>query len=215
MWKCIPKCGGKKDSSSSKAPVQLDSEHSLVCGQCKTSQSVSRDSSVFVCLNCHAVNRVGVTVDTPSAEPGTAPEPQAGLVDIPEENAETITLRRVNSSTFVDVNSASMPPLDSKEGPVVIGPCSVCMDGAGDMIFQKCNHGGFCEACARHIAQNMAVGGAHCPRCREAITQVVRIVQIDNNNIIKAVHVSVQTASDSKAPPKVPPPRGFNKAKKR
>jgi len=89
------------------------------------------------------------------------------------------------------------------------------MDGPGDMIFLKCHHGGFCEPCARHIAQNMAVGGSHCPRCRQPIEAVVRIIEMDKD-IVKAVGVEVQTmgGKHSGKPPKVPPPRGYNKAKK-
>jgi hypothetical protein len=41
-------------------------------------------------------------------------------------------------------------------------------------------------------------------------------VELDKD-VVKAVPVEVQTenSSGSKQPPKVPPPRGFNKAKKR
>lgn len=208
MFNCLPKCGGKKEAATSSKGVQLVSEHELVCGQCKTAQSVSKDSTVFVCLNCHSVNRVNTV---------TAADPVV-LADSPVNPTETITLRRVNSSTFVECNDETVitPVMNAADNAAcAIGPCSVCMDGAGDMIFQKCNHGGFCEACARHIAQNMAVGGAHCPRCREPITQVVRIVQM-NQDIVTAVSVEVQTGGAlGKTPPKVPPPRGFNKAKKR
>ena len=177
----------------------------MICGQCKTAQSVSKDSSVFVCLNCHAVNRllgaIGVVQDDSSI-----------VQDVPIDRSEAITLRRVNSSTYVQAEDGAIAEAHADQAP--IAPCSVCMDGPGDMIFQKCNHGGFCEACARHIAQNMAVGGAHCPRCREGISKVVRIVEIDKD-VVKAVNVQVQTTDgNNKAPPKVPPPRGFNKAKK-
>ena len=207
MKKCFPKCGGggsksSSDSKGDKAPV-LESEMTQVCNKCKSTQSVARDATVFVCTNCHSVNRLmeaaAATVVSAVESP---PSPRL------------ISLRRINSSTFMPLSDA---PANKTEvsGSIPIGPCSICLDAPGDMIFLQCNHGGFCEACARHIAGNNAVGGAFCVKCRSPIEKVVRIVELEND-LVKAVEVSVQTEGDAKKePPKVPPPRGFNKAKKR
>lgn len=208
MKKCVPSCC-KKSSESSAAiqATELPSEQQVFCGVCRTLQSVSKDATVFVCLSCHTVNRVNpltaevVTVDNPPIQPAT----------------EMMTLRRINSSTFIPIDGVTQTASTAEvqtPASVSIGPCSVCMDGAGDMIFLNCHHGGFCEPCARHIAQNMAVGGSHCPRCREPIVALARIVRVEKD-LVKAVSVEVQTGEGcAKAPPKVPAPRGFNKVKK-
>lgn len=177
-----------------------------MCSKCQSAQSVATEASVFVCTNCHSVNRItpveAVTVQTDRP--------------LTQETTEVVSLRRVNSSTFAPVDDEPHAPAEFISGsPGQINACSICLDAPGDMIFLPCMHGGFCEACARHIAGNNAVGGAFCVKCRSAIERVVRIVELDQE-IVKAVPVEVQTdASSSKQPPRVPPPRGFNKSKKR
>ena len=213
MKKCVPSCMRKKSDDKALKNLakasDLKTEQQLVCTSCKTSQSVAKDATVFVCVSCHHVNRTGEDV-------------------IAVDSKDTFVLKRVNSSTFAQLSDETkqVPIVTTSSTPVVtssitpssptIGLCSVCMDGPGDMIFLKCNHGGFCEPCARHIAQNMAVGGSHCPRCREPIEALVRIVEM-REDVVKAVSVEVVQAGGaltSKNPPKVPPPRGYNKAKK-
>lgn len=211
MKKCMPSCCKKTTSSSSESvainggghQLELPSEQQVVCRVCHTLQSVSKEASVFVCLSCHTVNRL----NSNTAEAVVSSLESTSPV-LPE-----ITLRRINSSTFVPTDQFTQTSSVDVHTPSAIGPCSVCMDGAGDMIFLNCHHGGFCEPCARHIAQNMAVGGSHCPRCREPIVALARIVKVQGD-VVKAVSVEVQTALTAKAPPKVPAPRGFNKVKK-
>ena len=217
MKKCVPSCMKKnksEDAALKSASSSLKTEQQLVCSQCKTAQSVAKDATVFVCVSCHSVNRV-------REESVESKESSLCVTD-------QYVLKRVNSSTFAQLSNDATKPMEmsvSTSTPIVtsavpgspptIGLCSVCMDGPGDMIFFKCNHGGFCEPCARHIAQNMAVGGSHCPRCREPIEALVRIVEM-RNDVVKAVSVEVQAGNGgSKNPPKVPPPRGYNKAKKK
>jgi hypothetical protein len=213
MKKCFPKCG--KSKYAAKSPSKpLESESTQTCFKCNTAQSVAKEATVFVCTSCHAVNRLTTPEVTGVAVPST-----------PESMPELVALRRINSSTFVPLSENPDSKSEQSRTPQIhsdqpscnsIGACSICLDAPGDMIFLNCNHGGFCEACARHIAGNNAVGGAFCVKCRSPIDQVVRIVELDKD-VVKAVPVEVQTenSSGSKQPPKVPPPRGFNKAKKR
>ena len=212
MRKCLPKCGKSKEAEKS-PPRPLETEMTRQCFKCNTTQSVAKDATVFVCTSCHSVNRL------------TTPEVTGDVVpDTPESMPELVALRRINSSTFMPLSEgpegkseqSKTPPPSDQASMNSIGPCSICLDAPGDMIFMHCNHGGFCEPCARHIAGNNAVGGAFCVKCRSPIEQVVRIVEMDND-MVKAVPVAVQTDSSgsAKQPPKVPPPRGFNKAKKR
>jgi hypothetical protein len=207
---CLPKCGKSSCKKSEAAPQLIPTTVSKTCTRCRTAQAVPADATVFVCFSCHAVNRLTSDVAVETAD-DTMPT--------------LIALRRVNSSTFVPLESAPEAKTDVSTTPQLhselasvnsIGACSICLDAPGDMIFQDCNHGGFCEACSRHIAGNNAVGGAFCVKCRSPIKRVVRIVELDND-VVKAVCVEVQTdsASINKQPPKVPPPRGLNKAKKR
>ena len=207
--KCIPSCGRKKKEDSA-ANATLRTESQRICFKCQTAQSVATDASVFVCTSCHAVNRLApMPVEGKLVQ--TQPEPPA----LTEEITELVSLRRVNSSTFARLEDAPTASEWISGTPGQINPCSICLDAPGDMIFLPCMHGGFCEACARHIAGNNAVGGAFCVKCRAAIERVVRIVELDKE-IVKAVPVEVQTdVGGNKQPPKVPPPRGFNKAKKK
>ena len=207
---CIPKCWKSNETSSSlPASTPLSSEEIKTCTSCQTSQSVAKDASVFICTNCHAVNRANIVVQGAVVVETSAQPP----IDL----SQAITLRRVNSSTFLplsDAPGASDKGISAKS-PVGISPCSICLDAPGDMMFLSCNHGGFCEACANLIASNGAVGGACCVKCRAAILKLGRIVEV-NNDSVKAVQVDLPNSANTKsAPPKVPPPRGFNKSKKK
>jgi LSD1 subclass zinc finger protein len=135
MKKCIPSCCKKSTNNTqavSAGAVVLPSEQQVICGTCKTLQSVSKDATVFVCLSCHTVNRVNpitAEVITNSPEANQLPE---------------ITLKRVNSSTYLPVDQEIQTSAHIASDLTTIGHCSVCMDGAGDMIFLNCHHGGFC-----------------------------------------------------------------------
>lgn len=96
---------------------------------------------------------------------------------------------------------------------VQIPVCSVCLEGIGDMVLEECGHGGICEECALQIAMNKSVGGAHCPRCRGAITQVLRIGEL-HDDTAKCKQISLPTVSQY-APPRVPPPVGWRKEKEK
>ena len=224
MKKCVPSCMKKKseeDVLKKTAAAGLKTEEQKICPQCKTAQSVAKDATVFVCVSCHSVNRIGEIVNEGTKQNFSSSHNTSPVIN---SSQDEYVLKRVNSSTFaqlsdsVDMSVSTSTPIVTSVGggpTPTIGLCSVCMDGPGDMIFFKCNHGGFCEPCARHIAQNMAVGGSHCPRCRQPIEALVRIVEM-RNDVVKAVSVEVQAGNSTtaKQPPKVPPPRGYNKAKK-
>ena len=219
MKSCTPKCFKSKDKKES--TPQLSTEEMKTCFKCHTSQSVAKDATVFVCTKCHIVNRLNLVVHATVVDvvtPGHA-TPQVLQEDLTE--LQTISLKRVNSSTFLPLSDApevarelSNTPPGVASSSSVIPPCSICLDAPGDMIFLSCNHGGFCDACARHIASNSAVGGACCVKCRAAIQSLGRIIEVHPDHV-KAVSVDLPANSRSKAgPPRVPPPRGFNKAKK-
>jgi hypothetical protein len=80
------------------------------------------------------------------------------------------------------------------------------------MVLLPCAHGAICEACAKHIAKNLSVGGNHCVKCREEIQELVRLSELHRDH---AIGVTVEVPRDSmrKDPPKVPPPPGMNKSK--
>ena len=109
-----------------------------------------------------------------------------------------------------DVDSSLLAEINCSDDQ--LPQCSVCLDGAGDIVLLPCSHGGLCEECARHIARNMAVGGAHCPRCREPIERVVRISNLQYN-VAHATELVFAPGEILKAPPKVPPPPGQKKNK--
>ena len=89
--------------------------------------------------------------------------------------------------------------------------CSVCLDGPGDMILENCGHGGICDDCARHIALNKAVGGAHCPLDKQEIVHILRIGELDEQ-YVKAREIELPELPQSE-PPRVPPPVGLHKGK--
>ena len=226
MNRCVPQCWKKNEpasSSNEQAHAPLTTEQTQICFKCKSPQSVAKDATVYVCMTCHSVNRLNLTVVGSVLDATTTGDGSS----IAAVKGSFMSLRRINSSTFVPLSDGPIAPSEStaipssstaapSSGPAaaaVIGPCSICLDAPGDMIFLKCNHGGFCEACARHIAGNKSVGGALCVKCRSPIEQVVRIVEM-NADTVRAVAVEVQTEGRPNQPPRVPPPRGFNKSKK-
>ena len=192
MASCMGRRGDGRDRNQEDAPRQQDVLKT--CGICGTEVRINPQAQVFICQQCRAVNRIG-DFGASALPPG----PEA--------------LRRTASGIF-------QPTTDAQAAAAVVEPpvteiksCTVCLDGVGDCVFMPCAHGGFCEACARHIAGNAAVGGAHCPRCRRAIERVLRITQATGGSIVKAVDLKVQLgeASGRKAPPRVPPPPGSRK----
>lgn len=221
MKSCAPKCFKSKDKKPGDAAPQLATEEMKICFKCQTSQSVAKDATVFVCSNCHVVNRVNLVVQATVVDVATPGRTTPQILQEDLSELQTVLLKRVNSSTFLPLTDApeiarerSSTPPGAASTSTSIPPCSICLDAPGDMIFLSCNHGGFCEACARHIASNSAVGGACCVKCRAAIQSLGRIVEVHPDHV-KAVSVDLPANAKSKAgPPLVPPPRGFNKAKK-
>jgi hypothetical protein len=215
MKSCVPKCwkSDEPKASATTTSMVLPSEEQKICYKCRNSQSVAKNATVFICSTCHAVNRTNIVVEgTVVVE--TSPEPEMTSSSFPH-NEEMVELRRINSSTFAPLSDSPEVTKEVSANPSTIAPCSICLDAPGDMIFLSCNHGGFCEACARHIASNGAVGGACCVKCRASIRSLGRIVEV-NNDCIKAVQVDLPNEEAKKIqPPRVPPPRGFNKSKKK
>ena len=112
----------------------------------------------------------------------------------------TPSLFQLGDSSTTEGNLASSIPI-----------CSVCLDGVGDMVLKHCNHGGICEDCARHIALNKAVGGSHCPKCRQEIVYILRIGELQDE-FVKVRQIALPELPRDH-PPRVPPPPGSHKAK--
>jgi len=131
---------------------------------------------------------------------------------VKEENP--IMLVRTSSCTFSpeEVAEANGKPRRKDLEPI-IPQCSVCMDGAGDVVLLPCTHSAICEACAKHIAKNKSVGGSHCPRCREDIKDLLRLSELYPEGDAKGEIIFIPIEEIRKGPPKVPPPPGQNKAK--
>jgi hypothetical protein len=113
-----------------------------------------------------------------------------------------------NTPSLFQLGDISTSQGDTKSA---IPVCSVCLDGIGDMVLEPCQHGGICEDCAKHIALNKAVGGSHCPKCREDISHILRIGEIQDD-YVRAKRCDLPEAPRAK-PPRVPPPVGHRKAK--
>jgi len=191
---CLSMCVGRRGEARDAADAPVSQDILKTCGICGTEVRVAAQAQAFICQQCRAVNRIG-DFGASALPPG------------PE------VLRRMASGIFQASNDAQAAAAAIEPPSTEIRSCSVCLDGVGDCVFMSCAHGGFCEACARHIAGNAAVGGAHCPRCRRAIERVLRITQVTGGVIVKAVDLRVQLgeASGRKAPPRVPPPPGSRK----
>jgi Zinc finger, C3HC4 type (RING finger) len=184
---CFGFFSGKSKDSNTRVPpppAQVD----VRCLSCNAPQTVTPPA--FVCRICNILNRING--DCPS--------------DNPEES---MNLRRMGSSIFQISNERILPigtPAEFR-----IPSCSVCLDGIGDIVFLPCLHGGFCEDCARQVASNSAVGGAHCPRCRVSIEGVYRMREVLGGNLVKCVNLDIKIGGGKKSPPKVPPPPGSRK----
>jgi Zn ribbon nucleic-acid-binding protein len=81
------------------------------------------------------------------------------------------------------------------------------MEALGDIILIPCGHIVVCESCARYIAENRAIGGARCPKCRQDINRFGRIISASSENGISAIEIHVT----KKDPPKVPVPASIRK----
>ena len=211
-WKkLIPKCGSSdskpKNSvmhstmAEGQLSSQVRSEVTLKCLSCGIMAEVGVSASAFVCKNCHKVHRV-------STENFGTNDRRLSIVESSEE--PVITLVRTSSTTFIPVGES--PDIEARPSEPVVPQCQVCMDGPGDIVLLPCSHGAICEACAKHIARNLSVGGNHCVKCREEIRDLVRLSELYTDH---ATGVSVDVPLDSvrKGPPKVPPPPGLNKSK--
>ena len=196
---CLAFCSGQSpdpDTRLQEAQPSSVISKELSCVSCGEKQQAQAPG--FVCKICNVLNRVG-----------------GGNSAIPSSGTE-MTLRRIDSGVFQPVSdSLAQSMLSGGDGAVSafrIPHCSVCLDGVGDIVFMPCAHGGFCEDCARQVAGNSAVGGAHCPRCRKSIDQVFRIIKVlPPGNLVKVIDLEVSQSSGRKAPPKVPPPPGYKK----
>ncbi len=164
-------------------------DYTVQCLRCKAPQSIPTASIVFVCSSCHSVNRVDGAADR-----------TLSIVDCDDDSAVMIP----NTPQLFSLGEGG-------GGPLAVPVCSVCLESPGDVILSDCGHGGLCEACARHILLNKAVGGSHCPKCRSVIKNLVRVSEI-HEEFVKGKKLEIQE-SKAKTPPKVPPPVGLRKAK--
>ena len=198
-WKsCVPKCGGKEKRQRADSYTDPNHETVITCLHCRTTQSIPSNSCSFVCSNCNKVNRIHLNISTGVRR-------LSFVIDMATH--ETFRLARLGSTTFGDEDQPASYKISQ------IPQCSVCMDGPGDMILLPCSHGGICEACAKHIAKNMSVGGAQCPKCREPIVKLVRISEVTPEGKIRGIGVEVPQEEVRRGPPRVPPPVGSIKAK--
>lgn len=201
-WGCVPGCG--KSSAAAKtahAAQSTTAGFSINCGNCAQAQSVQNCLTAFVCDSCHRVNRIVIE------DPGTR-----RVSIVPKNSPDEFQLVRTSSSTFTP-ESAELDKSQLKpHNDMLVPQCTVCMDGPGDMVLLPCSHGAICEACAQHISRNLSVGGAHCPKCRVDIHQLVRVCEL-HAQAARGVPVLVPDHLRRNAPPKVPPPAGQNKAK--
>jgi len=195
----------------------LESPTDLVvtCGRCNAQRHLQRNYSAFVCPECRCVNRIvgniGEVVAEEEERSGVEIDP-TGSINTGSSTATGPTLlRRIDSGVFQVLGVGRAP--ESRSGAPVpnISNCSVCLEGPGDTILTTCAHGGFCEPCARHIAGNAAVGGAHCPRCRRPIESVLRLSRVLSDTSAVAIRVNISMSDRNRAPPKVPPPPGYRK----
>ena len=164
---------------------------SLQCGKCRAPQAVPEKAIVMVCSACRCVNRI--TVSQPSLER------KVSFIDCDVGDVQLLH----NTPLIFQLGESS----DGNSIPI----CSVCLDGPGDMVLDNCGHGGICEACARHIALNKAVGGAHCPLDKQDISHILRIGEL-HTELVKARQI-VLPDTPNKEPPRVPPPVGMRKGK--
>jgi len=178
----------------------------ISCANCGENQPIIETLPAFVCIKCHKVNRI-VFDESYAGRRGTIVEPSSDPAN------EPVMLVRTSSSTFLPAEFVEDASKQRREMEPIIPQCTVCMDGAGDVVLLPCSHSAICEDCAKHIAKNKSVGGSHCPRCRENIKQLLRLSELYPEGDAKGVPISVPKEEVRSGPPKVPPPPGHNKAK--
>ncbi len=210
-WKkLVPKCGGNKSAPLNNTMLKVDKNSDgivkISCANCGENQPVIDNLSAFVCFKCHKVNRIVVDEITANRR-GTIVETSS------DPDHEPVMLVRTSSSTFLPAEFVEDVAKQRKEMEPIIPHCTVCMDGAGDVVLLPCSHSAICEDCAKHIAKNKSVGGSHCPRCREDIKKLLRLSEVYPEGDAKGVPISVPREEVRAGPPKVPPPPGHNKAK--
>lgn len=192
---------------------------SVECLKCHAANTVASKSMAMICSNCRTVNRVhhlprgsvvkSETATGDAAETGSRKSSSVSrrlsIVDF-----ENPTSNPVSLPNSPDVYQLSDGPVQSFSGDgsstsikaEELCVCSVCVENPGDMVLLPCNHGGLCDACARHIAFNNAVGGTHCPKCRSSIHGLLRIGEI-NKDSIRCITIPIEDAM-TKNPPRVP-----------
>ena len=213
MRSCLAFCKGGGERPVNETTMRSE-EISVTCGACGAVRTVGRGAAGFVCGGCRCVNRlgfgelVGEVVSREAESQGIILEGGVGGV-----GNGPVMLRRMGSGIFQLQPDLPAPPMStaSNSSAQLIPNCSVCLEGAGDVVVTPCAHGGLCEPCARHIAGNAAVGGAHCPKCRKDIDRVLRLSRILADNTAVGVALDIPLADKQRAPPKVPPPPGYKK----
>ncbi|KAF4680766.1 hypothetical protein FOZ60_013004 [Perkinsus olseni] len=162
----------------------------IECGNCRASTRIPEEANNFLCESCKSVNRVTVY---PLGDRG---------VDVVEEPSCTVPRQR-------GANHGLQLAGDSSG---VLLPCSICLDRPGDCVLLPCNHGGFCQVCSIYVGCNLAVGGRHCPKCREYIEQIIRIGRIHEMEL-KGNPVAIPMPLEGEEPPEAAAPVGMGRSK--
>lgn len=168
-----------------------DCSHTIAnCARCNHAHSILEALKAYICPKCFAVN----TISSHSKSQSVVDVTQFDVVEMP------FTFRAFESSdTRSSAGSSSLPDISS---------CSVCMEEPGDIMLMPCRHGAICEDCARFIIGNNAVGGQKCPKCRQLISQILKLAEVTHTTIT-AVRLPVGIAASG--PPRVPAPPGSRK----
>jgi len=127
--------------------------------------------------NVEAAAEAEATAETNVVQPQTVGRPQADQ----EPTEEHLCQAEVRSERSSRIGEDGLPV------------CVVCLDKSGCMVLLPCAHGGVCEECATRIAQNRAMGGAHCPHCRAVIETLVKLSQVDGD-VAKGTEVRIPMA---------------------
>ncbi|KAF4650445.1 Thymocyte nuclear protein 1, partial [Perkinsus chesapeaki] len=158
--------------------LDCSSDIEIECGTCALPRKISEKANNFVCDSCKSVNRVVVY---PLGDRG---------VDVVVDPSCVVPRQRGSADAFQMAERGS------------VLPCSICLDSTGDCVLLPCNHGGFCQVCSVHVGSNLAVGGRHCPKCREYIQQIVRVGRVHELEL-KGNPVALPVIEDHQLPPKV------------
>ena len=197
MWNCCLASKAQLDSidKADRRPCSEtatpDCSASVVnCARCSYSQSVLESVRAYICPKCFSVN----SISSHSKQQSVVDITQFDVLEIP------FTFRAFESAdTKGSSGSRSLPDIAS---------CSVCMEEPGDIVLLPCRHGAICEDCARFIVGNNAVGGQKCPKCRQQISQILKLAEV-THTIITAVNLPMGVVASG--PPRVPPPPGSRK----